>query len=859
MKTIPIETVLCKLFILALLIGSATAQTAISFEVVDGKSNRSVLQLSGQKSASSDGISVQQDYHAAQGTRPESWDFVIKNNSSSQRWLYLNWEVLWDSKDNEDLRYWSGKGEPISGIALLQEPSADVSLNTSMIQAIYDDRKGMALALPPDEIVSQFEQSLQSGAGNSLRLRLQIPLVLDAGQSDTFPVELYRFTPRYGFLDALQKYYAAHPIAFSARTNIDPRAAGVIGARPYHEVIAGQQVQAFEKRRRFGGDWDWVYAQFRRTGDIYTRDHFWDYEPARQFNSHRSVASAQIFRETRHRNLEKLDAAGGATAFYVPSFLYAEEKLAQEQYSDAIIRKPDGTFWRHYTTPWVTYSDNEILMYPWGNKFAEQSMKDARQLVEENNIPAFGYDIMAGGARFRGKGMKESPRRAFDKDGEYVDSAVAIAKMADFTRSLENNGRKVGLVGNATNDTRPFLVTRSDTLMFEQAPYRYAEELIALRYAAGHKVMSFWSAWRLTELIDWEKMSASELREAYIAAADYARLTAYRYGGYPGATWPNGVPQIARMLPQLKEIILKGWQAVPAVRGAQGELPGTLWPARYGEDLGSYITVGNAEKEAWSGQLIVDNDYLGASNYLFVDLAGKPVKQTVQERTTVLEVQIPPRETLVLRAVALIPASASGTATVGWKDDGSKGDLNIQSTLGVTKVLAPRDGWQQSEQNKQSWSFRSDYFASPTEEIREFPFFSGKEGAQIILPENPTADELWSAERIREYFVFWGQEGMKPSQEIDLPIIRTSQNVAATDKPQVLIGGNAKTVRREGNTLVVDGASLREATVQLLAALDEKYLYVGVLPSTGRKGEGEALEKAGLAGKMLGEVTPIQN
>jgi len=831
-----------KVLLLCLFIVPASAQTPLHFEAIDGKTNTSILQLNAaQKTISADGISVQQTYSPAKDNQAETSNFTIKNTSNSERWLYLNWEITWNSNTNTNqLSYWSGKGEPITGGALLKNPSADASMNTTMLQAIYDDKNGIALALPPDQIVSQIHQSLENTNGN-LILHLQIPLVLDAGQSDTFPIEIYHFTPRYGFLDALQKYFSAHPDDFNPRTDIDPRAAGVAGSRPWQDLYEGNPLAAFEKERRLHGDWEWFYAPFRRTGDIYTHDKFWDYKPARPFNASRNQPSAEIYRQKRHDALQAINDAGAVPAYYVPSFLYAEEQLAQEQYPGAIIRNPDGSMTRHYTTPWVTYSDNEILMYPWGNKFAAQSMTDAKQLVAENNIPAFGYDIMAGGVAFRGDGMKESPRRAFDVNGEYVDSAVAIAKMADFTRSLKNDGLNVSLVGNATNESRPFLVARSDAIMCEQPAYYYPEELTALRYAAGHKLITFWSAWRLPDLLKTDDMTPAELRTAYEAAVDYTRLASYRYGAFPSDRWSNGVPAIMRMLPLLKEVISEGWQAVPAVRGASANLPDSIWPARYGKGIGSFITLGNADKTDWIGDIAIDNDYLGTSNYLFADVNGKVLSQTVKGRTTILHIQIPTRQTLVLRAIAEIPTSAAGNAAVNWSDNGATGTLNIKSTFTPTKVLSPHSGWNLANQKEQNWNFNSLYFASPIQQIQNFPFFSDTSTAQILLPKNPTAAEKWTAEHIQMYFQFWGKQGMKPAKEIQLPIVENGEKIDRS-KPIILIGNAANKIQLNRQTLNIGGDDLHESTLQLLAVLDRKYFYSGQLPTTGS--DAAALKKA---------------
>jgi hypothetical protein len=827
-----------KVLLLCLFAQIGQAQTSRFFFITDGKTNDAIL--------SNSDIKVEQQLD--QSTNPQIWKTTITNTSKEQRWLNLNWTVNWNGSANiNDLHYWNGNKTPVSGEELLSAPIANANLCTSMIQTIYDDKSGLALALPPLEIVPVFQQSLEK-TDTGFQLHLQIPLVLDAGESDTFPIEIYQFTPRYGFLDALQKYFSAHPDAFTARANIDQRAAGVGAA------YTAWNGNSFERTRRFGGDWDWCYAPFKRTGDIYGRPQFWDYQSARPIPPADAKLTPEEYRAKRLDKFKNGDAAGAAMLFYVPAFIYAEENLAKENYPGAIVYKTDGKYAVYFDRPWVTGHDNEVMIYPWANKFSQQSQQDARDVAKENPISGFAYDVLNGGYPFRGTGMKESPRRAFNADGEYVDLSVGVAKMMDFTRNLEKDGRKMALVGNPTGNTRAFLVARCDSAMYERPPYKALNELIPLRYAMGHKPLTWWDDWGIASMIDWKNMTPDEIKSAYLGVADYVRLSSYRYGGYPSPRLVEGVPSIAHELPLLKEVVTSGWQAVPAARAASGNLPDFIWPARYGTGLGSFITLGNASRENWSGQIVIDDDYLGADNYLFVNEDGTSLSQNMNGRTTVINVQIPSHQTLVLRAVSEVSRFAQGSAIVSWKDDGANGQLSIESTFTPGKPIAPRAGWNEISVSGKTGNFDSAYFDSPVAEIQNFPFFGGVKNALIVLPTDPSPEETWAAEHIQQYFQFWGKNGIKPAQDITLQII-SGLAPRDADQPLIYVSDSLRKIHTKGMVLQVgksENVSLKDATIQLLDTLDQKYFYNGAFPRGGEEaGESDMIEKAGLAGKLL--------
>jgi len=421
--------------------------------------------------------------------------------------------------------------------------------------------------------------------------------------------------------------------------------------------------------------------------------------------------------------------------------------------------------------------------------------------------------------------------------------------------ALKKDGKELGIVGNPTGKSRAFLAARADSVIFEYPPYASNDQLIPLRYALGHKTITWWVGLeKIAERIDWQHMTPEEIRAAYLGAADYVKLACYRFGAFAPNRITMGVPSLVREIPLLKEVLKEGWQAVPAVRMEGGALPITIWSARYGNGMGSFITLGNINRTAWQGTIVIDNDYLGKDNYLFIDAKGQPVNQTVSGRTTKINVTIPSHETLVLRAVAAVSPSSNGAAEVSWKDNGAQGSLSIKSTLTPSQVIAPRSGWDAAGSQGQTRNFVSQYFSSATAAIRNFPYFGNNKNALIVLPANPTDEETLAAQRIQEYFKFWGEKGMTPAKEISLSIVK-GNHAPSNDQPVIYINGKTKKIHLDGNALYVgtdDANSLRQSTVQLLDTLDEKYFYCGMFPKNVKTSlEAEVMQKADLKGTLL--------
>lgn len=172
------------------------------------------------------------------------------------------------------------------------------------------------------------------------------------------------------------------------------------------------------------------------------------------------------------------------------------------------------------------------------------------------------------------------------------------------------------------------------------------------------------------------------------------------------------------------------------------------------------------------------------------------------------------------------------------------------------KTIAPRAGWKSGTHNDTTWNFDSLYFDSSLTDLHRFPFFGGAKDAIIVLPTDPSAEETWAAEHIQQYFQFWGKNGMSPSQNINLTII-SGLAPRDADQPLIYIGEIHQKIHTKGMVLQVgksETKSLKETVIQLLNTLDKKYFYCGTFPRGAEEaGEAEMIEKAGLAGKVLGE------
>ena len=190
-----------------------------------------------------------------------------------------------------------------------------------------------------------------------------------------------------------------YPKMFNPTPNIDPR---VQTPGSTYMVWQGYGVYSPEYLRRGRAGWEWCYAPFKRTGDIYGRDKFWDYTialpPIKKFLDFRpGDISAKEFRDERKKMFVNRDIAyDNAMMFYVPACVWCERVLAEKEYPDAIINEKG--FDCAHDSAWVTGHDKEVRIFPGENKYGNVAREDLKNILLENDISGFAFDCATGEA-----------------------------------------------------------------------------------------------------------------------------------------------------------------------------------------------------------------------------------------------------------------------------------------------------------------------------------------------------------------------------------------------------------------------------------------------------------------------------
>jgi len=714
----------------------------------------------------------------------------------------------------------------------------------------------IALGYAPDQWLSYLRHGFTAHDDGGVNLETATRIVVDSGAQGRVDFLIGGFTSQWGHREALHWYYKSFPAFFKPNGAVDARA-GLNGG----SYLAWNTSPYPEMCRRLHVGWDWCYAPFRRTGDIYGRSRFWQYTPARKFSTDRAqtLEDYHQWRKKRFDNGKRCDVA---MMCYIPSQIWCEEQLAREQYADALIT--DKRAKTYFDTPWVTGHDNELRVFPHKTSFGKQSLIDMAALAAENNIQGFAFDTANGGARYYGPHVNQCRGRAWDDVGVFVDEGIAIAELMDWChRNQTRHGEPLAVVSNPGGAPCYLTPFRSDAAMIESDPtsVRHGSAQV-LRRLLGHKTMVFWENYAIEELLDCENLTADEMMDALNGLADYTIIASLRMAAMPTPRICLGIRKLAQWMPLLAEIALAGWQPVPAATCDVG-----LTMSRAGEGLRQFVMTGNEGAEDAAGTIQVDNRWLAQGAMLFAARGARQTQNTLSNGCTSVSFTLPSREALVLRsALALSPAPEVVRARVTRSVDLDRtrigvrlragrdircvlavpqwGDMELTQIIADGRSMAFKEcatGWRTLEPVALSGSseitllLQSDAFDLSWEQLIAFPWEQkGEPGFTLIANATDLPAQEAARPRIAAYFEHVKAQKIRPQQE---PRVMRPEGDCAVRVQVVKDAERPQCIRLDetGRTLTVTGRTpddLSRAVDKLLRALDRQYPFGGRLPGT---------------------------
>ncbi len=758
---------------------------------------------------------------------------TARNTGATQQLLELGIEAAVPS--SEDISVFDGR-------SVADQPTEEFGEDKFMgrlnLCALWNDRASFGMGLAATELRSWFHH-LYVPAADGAVLRTVTRLVLDPGQADTVAFFLASRPGEWGYREILEAYYATWPEMFLPSPGVDARVS--LGGAEYQAWRADDTVVSAEICRRLYGGWDWCYAPFRRTGDIYGREELWDYESARPIANERAQ-SREDFYQWRREHFDKSVRTDVAMMFYVPSQVWCEDKLALERYSDALVEDPDIK--TVFLTPWVTGHDNERLMFPYNTSFAEQSHIDMAQVLAELTMQGFAFDTAEGGGKYRGPALSRVDGRAWDDSGPYCRNNVAVARLMQFVHTLTTrDGQVAGVVANTHPTGSYSSPLYADSIMLEGEPWKISRDYPnALRWMSGRKTIVFWEGYGLNDFIDVAKARPEQIRMAIRGLADFTLMQSLRNGIIPPPAYTKGVERLVQWLPTIVECVHAGWQPVPATR-----VPDPCWVTRYGDGLGTLIAIAHETAGEVEAEVAIENERIADGALLFTTSDGGEVLNTVYRGETIVNLDVPSRTPILLRAQALVvPAvavqSAAITSTLG-SDGGElrmtlhgQGRVEIPIRIPTDMVISevtvngqtPRIAGERLTmlalelrgESEIVVRFASTWLQCEEPQLLDFPFAT----ATISIPEGASDAVRLSAERLQGYFTYWHKHVLADSDYAEMPVIEG----AVTDRPAVLVrlADGPASVRCSGEQLLIgapDEEALSALTLKLLGALDLRY------------------------------------
>lgn len=775
----------------------------------------------------------------------------------------------------EDLQWWDGRNIATPGENEMQYMRMLFRLPLSVG---LGKERGIAVGLDPGCFVSMFAADARVlPANRGLQVGLRVRLVVDPDAELVLPLSVFAFTPRFAHLDAVQRYYELFPESFNMSSRLRDVMLG--GGGYLNSSQAARHLQV-EETRRYGQGWEWSYCPAQKPGDWYPDGRFWDEKLgyAGSTDAHQNVVPGTLddFRRDMRERFHVGWRSAGLAYFLLP---YSAEENLLKMFPGSLLLDSKGQ-----TPPpivgWTKAGCVTRTVYPWGNSYGQELVKEIGEIAEDFQPTAIAFDEAYGCDRQYGPGIEGDPARAWDENGVFMSTQVALGRLGDEIHKLDVRGFRLATVFNKPWSYQTS--TRADVAMHEWVPFSNVDSIVSLRLLMGTKPLSWWDGFHPQNILRWENMTPDQIQDGIRAIAAYIRLSSLRYGAFPPTQQSHGVKSLLTLMPILKELLGEGWQPVPAARGEN------LWIARYGKGPRSFIAVGNPKKSAEESDLTLEPACLSPGTLLFATYEGQPISFERKKGEARLSLgKIEAHGDLIARGLVQIEGAGeveSGMASCSWKPL-KQGFIKAQwrgsGGTQAVKVVLPRGATAKTftlNGVEQKFSIKDDLATCTAElpgaveleltyepevailcepgDLAEFPFMEGSFPSCVIaVPPEANSSLRESAQRISAYFEWLKRRESEPTLALmDLVNKTEAQGIPISENPmgrvvQLQIEDKPTSISLGADgRIVLSGrtdADVDRAVLRLLEVLDEKYPFYGALPKS------EFYERAGLAGQPL--------
>lgn len=795
----------------------------------------------------------------------------------------------------KDYVWWNGYSNRVQN----QFDPEDASLSQWFpLNAAFAENVGIGIGLDPLEVYSRVDTGR---AQNGNQLQLEIPIVLDPGESRTVSFVVTSFPIRYGYRDAVQNYYNLFPKAYLPVENVHPSVISTQSTYLFWKP-EGYGIQHSEDMiRRFSGGyggWEWCYAPFIRGGDWAITD-----EWSEGFNG-RSKASLQKRRESVSERMENALALDVAPMYYV-NVLWSEKTLIEDHFPEVQYNSRVRRSWGN---------DSIYGLYPWANRYGELFVKSLQRIAQD--YPAskgIAWDSAFGHMRIPETvaGVLQTEYRSFNKGEQFVLSGVGYTPLLDLNRSLKSGEHSRANAVNLKLVSPYFLGARTDSALYEGHPVedpRRALRFEVMRANLGSQKVLSWHKNLVPEhlrWIDWESLEPQQIRDAMRQLQQEALFLSYFWGAVPSPGMPTlGVPFVFDEVPTLIELAKMGWQPSPAVDG-----PSNWLLARYGSGAGAVIAVINPDYSAVQDKLFFPTEYWQGSQALLIRRDGQPLTMDVTQAGTSVELQIPARSIVLLEVAGLVKSDyygrdpdrvqsrqmpdANGGGKV-WRFavetyDIRNWEVNLAhsptAALSLIKVGRHQQEFQVEkpirfqlsshqwpdevqEMNRRSGSFSLTRYphveiAVSADQLRELPWFTANGGGvRLVVGEDVEESSAMEVrQRLRSWLLMYtanvlgeeqtlidqrSQGALQQVQSSDLSGVEIHVEVSADADLSHGAIGRVTLAENQITLTAQDSEGMRETLRLFLSTMDRAFPYHGKLYS-----KGEHMEAAGLTNTVL--------